>query len=74
MYYAKTKPVVESIKQHTDSVLKEYEILKDSYEKEINNIVGCENSEQFWNLLYKACLYHDFGKINVEFQNKMKKS
>ena len=73
MYYAKTKPVVESIKQHTDSVLKEYEILKDSYEKEINNIVGCENSEQFWNLLYKACLYHDFGKINVEFQNKMKK-
>lgn len=74
MYYAKTKPVIESIKQHTDSVLKEYGILKDNYENEINNIVGQENSEKFWDLLYKACLYHDFGKINVEFQNKMKRS
>lgn len=72
MYYAKTNPI-ESIRQHTNSVLSEYVILKDNYEKEINNIIGKENSEQFWFLLHEACLYHDFGKINTEFQSKIKK-
>lgn len=74
MYYAKTKPKIESIKEHTDSLLEEYNLLKSLYEKEINDIVGLENGEIFWKLLYLACYYHDFGKINEEFQNKIKRA
>lgn len=74
MYYAKTKPKIESIKEHTDSLLEEYRLLKSLYEEEINGIVGLENSEIFWRLLYLACYYHDFGKINEEFQNKIKRA
>lgn len=74
MYYAKTKPKIESIKEHTYSILKEYNLLKSIYEKEIDEIVGLENSEMFWNHLYLACYYHDFGKINEEFQNKIKRA
>ena len=72
MYFAKTNPV-ESIKEHTDNVLLEYQRLKKIYENEINNIIGSEKKDEFWKLLYKACFYHDFGKYNDEFQNKLKK-
>lgn len=73
MYFAKTNPI-ESIKEHTDNVLLEYERLRKLYENEINNIIGFENKDEFWRLLYKVCFYHDLGKYNDEFQNKIKKN
>lgn len=73
IYYAKTNPV-ETIKQHTDCVLKEYNILKDKYKAQIDNIVkGFMNPDEFWNILYICCFYHDFGKCNVQFQNKLRR-
>lgn len=73
IYYAKSKPV-ETIKDHTDNLLDEYEELRKNYGNAINRIVGVEESQEFWHLLYKACFYHDFGKYNNEFQSKIKKN
>ena len=73
IYYAKTKPI-ETIKEHTDNVLKEYENLKNIYEIEINNIVKeFMEPEYFWELLEFCCKYHDYGKCNIQFQNKLRK-
>lgn len=74
IYYAKTKPI-ETIKEHTDNVLKEYENLKNTYEIEINNVVGnFMEPEYFWKLLEFCCEYHDYGKCNVQFQNKLREN
>ncbi len=70
MYYAKSKPV-ESIKEHTDRLLENLELLKNSYGKEIlkgKNI----DEERFWWLLKIICTYHDIGKVYTPFQNKIR--
>ncbi|MCI8352970.1 MAG: hypothetical protein HFJ58_05200 [Clostridia bacterium] len=57
MLYAKSEPI-ESIKEHTDKLIEQYEIIKELYGKEIleNKEI---NEERFWNILKIACLYHD---------------
>lgn len=57
MLYAKSEPI-ESIKEHTDKLIEQYEIIKKLYGKEIleNKQI---NEERFWNILKIACLYHD---------------
>lgn len=72
MFYAKTKPEIESIRQHTDKVLDSYELLKDLYSKRIEKLGNIEQ-DRFWELLRIACEYHDYGKANLAFQNKLKK-
>ena len=52
----------ETIQEHTDNVLKEYERLRRIYPK-------CKVN---WQLLEQACLYHDLGKMNLKFQRKIK--
>ena len=52
----------ETIQQHTDNVLKEYERLKKIY----------KNCNVNWTLLEQACLYHDLGKMNSKFQRKIR--
>lgn len=52
----------ETIQEHTDNVLKEYERLRRIYPK-------CKVN---WQLLEQACLYHDLGKMNSKFQKKIK--
>ncbi|MDP0492940.1 MAG: CRISPR-associated helicase Cas3' [Fusobacterium sp. JB021] len=59
-FYAKSNPK-ETIQQHTDKLLKNYKILNELYYKVPIN----------WNLLKDACIYHDLGKINSKFQNKI---
>ncbi|MDT8719677.1 CRISPR-associated helicase Cas3' [Clostridium sp. 19966] len=61
-FIAKTKPKEETIIEHTDKLIKELERLKNIYPK-INFID--------WSLLRFACLYHDLGKMNTKFQNKL---
>ncbi|KAF1083732.1 CRISPR-associated endonuclease/helicase Cas3 [Sporotomaculum syntrophicum] len=66
MFYAKSQPG-ETIKEHTDLLLAGLQLLRKSYGHKINA------GERFWELLRTAALYHDFGKANVLFQNKMRK-
>ena len=58
---AKSNPE-ESIKQHTDKVLSCADILKEIYQLD----------EHLYQLLKMACKYHDYGKMNPEFQKRIK--
>ena len=51
----------ETIQEHTDNVVREYERLKRIY----------SNCNVNWALLEQACLYHDLGKVNSKFQRKI---
>lgn len=64
MYLAKSKPR-ENIQLHTDNLLKNYEILIDVYGDKFDNSIR--------QALKDACLYHDLGKMNEIFQNKIRK-
>ncbi|MBK3333105.1 CRISPR-associated helicase Cas3' [Persephonella atlantica] len=70
IYYEDGKPYPETLKQHTENLLKQIEILTDLYKEELNSI-GLE--EEFFNHLKIACLFHDTGKISSHFQKKLKK-
>lgn len=59
-YLAKSNPK-ETIQEHTDNLLRNYNILKSIY----------PNLKTNWDILYLACLYHDLGKINSKFQYKI---
>ncbi|WP_088838974.1 CRISPR-associated helicase/endonuclease Cas3 [Listeria sp. ILCC792] len=59
-FYAKSNPK-ETIQEHTDELLRNYDILKAIYpEIKID-----------WYLLRYVCLLHDFGKMNDLFQAKL---
>ncbi|EAD2799379.1 CRISPR-associated helicase Cas3' [Listeria monocytogenes] len=59
-YLAKSDPV-ETIQEHTDKLLLNYQLIKELY----------PNIEVDWYLLELVCLLHDLGKMNVLFQRKM---
>ncbi len=59
-FLAKTNPK-ESIQEHTDKLLENFNLLKLTY----------PNLNLDWDMLYTACLYHDLGKINKRFQDKL---
>lgn len=67
MFYAKSEPI-ETIKEHTDKLLENLEILKNIYGKDIE-IDKKFDTERFWYLLKIACTYHDLGKVFTPFQN-----
>ncbi|WP_430535277.1 CRISPR-associated helicase Cas3' [Listeria rocourtiae] len=59
-YLAKSRPV-ETIQEHTNNLLRNYDLLKKYYpEIEVN-----------WHFLKLACMIHDLGKMNVLFQEKV---
>ncbi len=62
-FLAKSDPK-ESIEEHTLKLIDNYNLLKNIYPniKYLN-----------WDILRLACLYHDLGKINTKFQNKIRK-
>lgn len=60
-FLAKSNPM-ETIQEHTDNLIKNYNILKKIY----------PNLEIDWDILYLACLYHDLGKINPKFQQRLR--
>ena len=60
MLYAKSEPV-QSIKEHTDKLIEQYEIIKKLYGEEILENKNIDK-ERFWKILKIACLYHDIRK------------
>lgn len=53
----------ETIKKHTDELISRLEILRGMHPNAL--------TEREWLLLEKACYYHDIGKANTKFQNKV---
>ena len=71
-YYAKSNPV-ETIKEHTDKLLKNLEILKRTYGSKIVQVIDMPE-DRFWQLMEMACKYHDVGKVYSGFQNVIRKA
>lgn len=67
MFYAKSEGR-ETLKQHTDRLIDNYNILKHHYGEKIEKIAPIDG-EVFWRLLYYGVFYHDFGKTYTVFQN-----
>lgn len=59
-FFAKSNPK-ETIQEHTDILISNYNLLKSIY----------PNLNLDWDILYLACLYHDLGKINKKFQERL---
>lgn len=66
-YYAKSNPI-ETIKEHTDKLLENLEILKRIYGKKIVQVIDM-SEERFWQIMEIICKYHDVGKVYSGFQN-----
>lgn len=72
IFYAKSTPAfphTETIQQHTEALLACYDQLKKSYQSKFTLM-----SERDWQLLYWAVKYHDVGKYDAVFQNKILKA
>lgn len=68
MLYAKSKPI-ESIEGHTAELVRRYEDLRKLNEKKYPIM-----KENEWHLLLTAAQYHDLGKADPVFQNKIRTS
>ncbi|KRQ85889.1 CRISPR-associated nuclease/helicase Cas3 [Caloramator mitchellensis] len=69
MIYAKSNPV-ESLKSHTDYLLKNLTIFKNLYGEEV---IRASDFNDIWELLSLSCFYHDLGKLFTPFQNEIRK-
>ncbi|BAL80398.1 CRISPR-associated helicase/endonuclease Cas3 [Caldisericum exile] len=61
---------IETLEQHTDNLLKNYENFKTKYEGDLSRL---ELGKNFLELLRIACIFHDLGKVSSAFQNKVKR-
>lgn len=71
-YYAKSNPI-ETIKEHTDKLLENLEILKKEYGEKITQSIEMPE-ERFWQLMKIVCKYHDAGKVFSGFQNAIREA
>ncbi len=71
-YYAKSDPI-ETIKEHTDKLLENLEILKKEYGEKITQSIEMPE-ERFWQLMKIVCKYHDAGKVFSGFQNVIREA
>lgn len=55
----------KTIREHTEDLLEELDRLRE---------FGYIKDEKIYSLVEKACIYHDIGKINREFQERINKS
>ena len=60
MLYAKSNPV-ETLREHTDELLKQMNMLRECYGTNINSLNFLE-VERFWQLLDFVIEFHDIGK------------
>ncbi|OYD07559.1 CRISPR-associated helicase/endonuclease Cas3 [Paludifilum halophilum] len=66
MVYAKSEPV-ETIREHTEQLLTEYKRLRKAYGDRLAVL-----SERDWELLEMIVRYHDVGKADGVFQNRIR--
>ncbi len=66
MLYAKSNPV-ETLREHTDELLKQMNILREYYGTSINSL-NFLDEEMFWKLLDFVIEFHDIGKAFSPFQ------
>ncbi|MNW30089.1 CRISPR-associated nuclease/helicase Cas3 [compost metagenome] len=69
-FYAKSSPPLpdtETIQQHTQALIDRYHQLKTSYASALPLM-----SDRDWQILYWAVQYHDVGKYDAVFQNKIR--
>lgn len=59
-FWAKSNPR-ETIQEHTDRLIENFNKLRTIY----------PNLNVDWDILYLSCLYHDLGKMNRKFQDKI---
>jgi CRISPR-associated endonuclease/helicase Cas3 len=71
-YYAKSNPI-ETIREHTDKLLENLEILKRTYGAKIVQVIDMPE-DRFWQLMEIICKYHDVGKVYSGFQNEIRKN
>ncbi len=71
-YYAKSNPI-ETLKEHTDKLLENLEILKRTYGAKIVQVIDMPE-DRFWQLMEIICKYHDAGKVYFGFQNVIRKA
>ncbi|UWD49830.1 CRISPR-associated helicase Cas3' [Clostridioides difficile] len=67
MLYAKSNPV-ETLREHTDELLKQMNILREHYGSSIKSL-NFLDEEEFWQLLDFVIEFHDIGKAFSPFQN-----
>lgn len=67
-FYAKSE-TKETIREHTDRLLDNLRLLKDNYGHKFVRM-----DERMWELLRIAAEYHDVGKANTVFQNKIRRA
>lgn len=60
--YAKSKPI-ETIEEHNRKLLDNYEKLK--------NFLDPKKVKKYDEVIKKILYYHDLGKLNYKFQNKL---
>ncbi len=70
-YYAKSD-TAETIREHTNKLLENLEILRKKYGSKIIKVSNMEE-ERFWELMKIICTYHDAGKVFSGFQNEIRK-
>ncbi|HBG5343725.1 TPA: CRISPR-associated helicase Cas3' [Clostridioides difficile] len=66
MLYAKSNPV-ETLREHTDELLKQMNVLRANYGKNINRLDFLDE-DIFWQLLDFVIEFHDIGKVFSPFQ------
>ena len=64
---AKSNPF-KTLKEHTEEVQENYKLLR-----KLSKKLGLNLSDKDWEILEKACFYHDLGKANSEFQQVIRK-
>ena len=67
IFYAKSD-TRETIKEHTEKLLNNLDLLKRTYKNEILNVNNIEK-DRFFYLLEITSKYHDIGKVFTPFQN-----
>jgi len=67
--YAKSNPL-QTLSEHIEKLFENLNSIKNSYGKHIENLSG---EKLFWDILEITIRYHDLGKVNIHFQNKIRK-
>lgn len=72
MIYAKSEPI-ETLREHTDELIRQMDILKCNYGKIINKLEFIDG-EEFWKILDIVVEFHDIGKAFSPFQKLIREN